>query len=136
MLNLKGLVESVSLAASEYEGQARTALDARMSRDEAKRALKEAELTVRYAGTLTGGIDGKNAEQREAQEANLQRLDPSWQSAADLWRKADMEAIRATFDADMSLLNLKIAVIKVNAAMAEAGTTKLLAEVGDLVSIG
>lgn len=129
------LVTDLLSKRDEYHRYASEELETRLARDAAKRDLRDAESSVLYEGTLSGTIDGKNAETREAQLANLCRQDSKWQLASDAFKRADEAAARAKFDADMALLNLKLSVMSLNVEISKAGTTKLLAET-DLQSLG
>lgn len=109
-----------------------TVVSDRITRDDAKIAVREVEATVRFEGVGSGEIAGKNAEQREAEETILRRRNPDWQVAADKLRHAEEQLLNTQGVAAAEELRLRVMAMGFNAQIADktGGAAKLLADVG------
>lgn len=103
---------------------------ARITRDDAKRALTDAQSVVFVAKTTDGTIDGKNAETRDAQAQLAYKADAAWRAAWDTYVNAENALVQAQAEFDWAKVDLQVQATIVNAEIAQSGASRLLAEVG------
>lgn len=115
--------------AEELRVAQKALLTATLVRDQSKVSLNDAQSAILVARTEDGTIDGKNAELREAQAILAYRQDLAWQAIKDTYVETERAYQIARSEYEWAKTALAVQAIVVNLAIAESGSSKLLAEV-------
>ena len=121
--------DTLKTKANAYRSAVQQGATYRRSVENAKRDLRQIERTLFLRATQDGTIIGKNAETRQAEADGLYRANAAWTSTEELLRLATEREDDARVTLTISEMELKVAVILVNAEIATTGAMQLLTRV-------
>jgi hypothetical protein len=121
--------DALKAKANAYRSAAQQAAVYRRSAEDTKRDLKQIERKLFLTGTDDGTIAGKNAETRQAEAEAMYRSNGAWASTEEVLRLAVERDDDARVTLQLAEMDLKVAVVLVNAEIASSGAVQLLTRV-------